>query len=179
VFKYQRDRSNRTKLFRFRFVVFNAIFNNISVILWWSVLLVEETGVPGSEKTTDLSQITDKLYHIMLYKSTKVLKKSFITSSINWEVTEWIFSSLFYDHKSYSSIGLLLSSLLSSFCRHNSFYSIILGAVLVVIVIVWLLDLQLPVQLEPITTKVVSSNRVHCEVYFYNSLGENNLSVEC
>jgi hypothetical protein len=26
-------------------VVFNAIFNNISVISWWSVLLVEETGV--------------------------------------------------------------------------------------------------------------------------------------
>jgi hypothetical protein len=28
-------------------MVFNAIFNNISVILWRSVLLVEETGVPG------------------------------------------------------------------------------------------------------------------------------------
>jgi hypothetical protein len=26
---------------------FNATFNNISVILWWSVLLVEETGKPG------------------------------------------------------------------------------------------------------------------------------------
>jgi hypothetical protein len=26
--------------------VFNATFNNISVISWWSVLLVEETGVP-------------------------------------------------------------------------------------------------------------------------------------
>jgi hypothetical protein len=26
------------------FMVFNATFNNISVILWWSVLLVEETG---------------------------------------------------------------------------------------------------------------------------------------
>jgi hypothetical protein len=26
-------------------MVFNAIFNNISVISWWSVLLVEETGV--------------------------------------------------------------------------------------------------------------------------------------
>jgi len=26
-------------------MVFNAIFNNISVKLWWSVLLVEETGV--------------------------------------------------------------------------------------------------------------------------------------
>ena len=36
----------------------HATFNNISVILWRSVLLVEETGV--SEKTTDLSPVTDK-----------------------------------------------------------------------------------------------------------------------
>jgi hypothetical protein len=28
-------------------MVFNTIFNNISVILWPSVLLMEETGVPG------------------------------------------------------------------------------------------------------------------------------------
>ena len=28
-------------------MVFNATFNNISVISWWSVLLVEETGGPG------------------------------------------------------------------------------------------------------------------------------------
>jgi hypothetical protein len=28
-------------------MVFNATFNNISVISWRSVLLVEETGVPG------------------------------------------------------------------------------------------------------------------------------------
>jgi hypothetical protein len=27
--------------------MFNATFNNISVIWWWSVLLVEETRVPG------------------------------------------------------------------------------------------------------------------------------------
>jgi len=27
-------------------MVFNATFNNISVILWWSVLLVEKIGVP-------------------------------------------------------------------------------------------------------------------------------------
>ena len=29
------------------FMVFNATFNNISVISWWSVLLVDETRVPG------------------------------------------------------------------------------------------------------------------------------------
>ena len=28
-------------------MVFNDTFNNISVLSWWSVLLVEETGVPG------------------------------------------------------------------------------------------------------------------------------------
>jgi len=33
--------------FRVRVMVFNATFNNISAIWWWSVLLMEETGVPG------------------------------------------------------------------------------------------------------------------------------------
>jgi hypothetical protein len=28
-------------------MVFNATFNNISAVSWQSVLLVEETGVPG------------------------------------------------------------------------------------------------------------------------------------
>ena len=45
----------------------NATFNNISAISWRSVLLVEETGGPG--ENPDLSQVTDKLYHIMLYTS--------------------------------------------------------------------------------------------------------------
>jgi len=30
-----------------RLVVFNATLNNILIISWWSVLLVEKTGVPG------------------------------------------------------------------------------------------------------------------------------------
>ena len=42
----------------------NATFNNISVISWLSVSLVEK-----SEKTTDLPTSNyDKLYHIMLYQ---------------------------------------------------------------------------------------------------------------
>ena len=49
------------------FMALNATFNNISVISWRSVLLVEETGVSG-QKTTDLSQVTDTLYNIMLYR---------------------------------------------------------------------------------------------------------------
>jgi hypothetical protein len=41
-------------------MVLNHTFNNNSVTSWRSVLLVEET--------TDLPQITDNIYHIMLYR---------------------------------------------------------------------------------------------------------------
>jgi hypothetical protein len=43
----------------FRLMGLNATFNNISVISWQSVLLVEETGEPGENH--DLLQVTDKL----------------------------------------------------------------------------------------------------------------------
>ena len=43
-------------------MVFNPNFNNISVILWRSILLMEYP-----EKTTDLLQVTDKLYHMYDY----------------------------------------------------------------------------------------------------------------
>jgi hypothetical protein len=50
-----------------RVMVINATFNTISVISWLSVLFLEETGVP--EKTTDLSQVTDKFYQTKLYRA--------------------------------------------------------------------------------------------------------------
>ena len=45
-------------------MVFKATFNNISVISWRSVLLVEETGVPeeikGNNKITELPAILQR-----------------------------------------------------------------------------------------------------------------------
>jgi hypothetical protein len=48
--------------FGLRFMMFNATFNNISVISWRSVLLVEEAEVPGENHR----HVADKLYHTML-----------------------------------------------------------------------------------------------------------------
>ena len=45
---------------------FNATFKNISVILWRSVLLMEETAVPRENHRTVASH--QQTYHIMLYR---------------------------------------------------------------------------------------------------------------
>ena len=44
--------------------MFNVTFNNISVILWPSVLLVEETGVPGENHWKSLKNLM--LYQVHL-----------------------------------------------------------------------------------------------------------------
>ena len=58
-FLYKKCSSNRAWP-----MMFIATLNNISVILWLSVSLVEETGVPRENHRP----ATDKLYHIMLYR---------------------------------------------------------------------------------------------------------------
>jgi len=46
-------------------MVFNATLNNISAISYRSVLLVEVIEVPRENHRL---QVTDKLYHMMLYQ---------------------------------------------------------------------------------------------------------------
>jgi hypothetical protein len=53
------------RLFQVLFMLFSATFNNILVIPWRRVILVE-TRVPGENHR--LTQVTDKHYHIMLYR---------------------------------------------------------------------------------------------------------------
>ena len=56
------------------FMVFNATFNNISVILWQSVLLAEETRVPGENQWPVASHWQTLPQAYRSYKATKIIK---------------------------------------------------------------------------------------------------------
>ena len=67
------------KKFWFGLQCLTTTFNNISVILWQSALLVEETRVPWENNrpaASDSMSPTDKLYHIMLYTKLRSIKIS-------------------------------------------------------------------------------------------------------
>ena len=48
------------------FIVFNDTFNNISVISWQSVLLMEETGVPRENQTPAASYCQTLSHDVVL-----------------------------------------------------------------------------------------------------------------
>jgi hypothetical protein len=50
------------------FIAFNATFNNISVISWRSVLLVEETGVPGENHRSVASHWQNLSHNVVSLK---------------------------------------------------------------------------------------------------------------
>ena len=60
----------------------SATFNYISVISLRLVLLVEEPEYP--EKTTDLSQITDKLIHNVVHLTMNVVRAHNFSRDRHW-----------------------------------------------------------------------------------------------
>jgi hypothetical protein len=76
-------------------MVLNANFINISAISWWSVVLVEETGVPG--ETCDLSHVTDSLHHIEWYR---------VHLAMNGVRTHNVSGLHEYDHDGPTCVGL-------------------------------------------------------------------------
>jgi hypothetical protein len=48
-------------------MMLNATFNNISVISWWSVLLVEEIEVPGENHRPVVASRRQNLSHNVLH----------------------------------------------------------------------------------------------------------------
>ena len=64
--KIQKDISDEMLTFGLYVIRLTSLSIIFQLISWRSVFLVGETG--GPEKITDLSQVTDELYHIKLHR---------------------------------------------------------------------------------------------------------------
>jgi len=62
-------------------MVFNATFNNISFISWRSVLLVEETGVPGEN-------------HRPVTSHWQTLSRNVVSPWTGFELGSWIYNCM-------------------------------------------------------------------------------------
>jgi hypothetical protein len=76
-------------------MMFNAAFNNISIISWWSVLLIEETGVHGElTMTTAVATSQHGTQSIKTYNSntqkTKKLTLIPLSSRIHLRSLPWL-----------------------------------------------------------------------------------------
>jgi hypothetical protein len=84
----------------------NATFNNISVISWRSVLLVEETGV--SEKTTDLSHRWQTLSHNVVSSYTSPWT-GFRTHKFSWIQIQYYLKFFMWENSGIFTSGTTLS----------------------------------------------------------------------
>ena len=91
-----------------RIEVLNATFNNILAIWWLSVLLVEETRIP--EKTTGLSQVTDKFYHNPLHCIYNICNSGY--QNYSKHVTNNNVKPIIYINKTQQILDLFLSFLI-------------------------------------------------------------------
>jgi hypothetical protein len=86
-------------------MVFNATFNNISVISWRSVLLVEEIGVPGENNRPVSTMYLTNSPVVVSYSEKIKMKKSCEFESRSWrsaldttlsdKVCQWLETELF------------------------------------------------------------------------------------
>lgn len=88
--------------------MFNITVNNISFILWWSVLLVKQEY---PKKPTDLLQLDDKFYHIKLYSLPCCYRSLLSTYKVNHFKCQYDVQNLFYSSINWNKCLFQVSSI--------------------------------------------------------------------